>query len=171
MSVQDVMANMSLHSSNGSRAFDPSTPVPVEGKIHSECQLVAWMAGHMVELPDVKVIPYVTCSKLHCFACYAWLQAYNKVAPAPISYDGSHGGLKPGWQPPSLQGTLQQELLQNLIPRLELEFKSAKHRKDASASSTSSHPLGNAGRSNTLDEERINARAQRFWTGRVPMRP
>ncbi|KAJ7507253.1 hypothetical protein B0H11DRAFT_1970920 [Mycena galericulata] len=91
-------------------------------KIHSECQLVAWVAQNAATFdPDIFLVPYMACSKLHCFACSVWLEVYNALdgTSPKISYDGSRGGLKPGWAPPSLETNIQQEMIDKLVARFE----------------------------------------------------
>ncbi|KAJ7508700.1 hypothetical protein B0H11DRAFT_39711 [Mycena galericulata] len=94
--------------------------------VHCECQLVAWVAQNAAS--DITLIPYVKCSQLHCFACHIWLESYNRLGNPvlpKVAYDGGHGGLKPGWRPPSLQAAAQRDMLDNLVSRIEEE--SLKH--------------------------------------------
>ncbi|KAJ7459028.1 hypothetical protein B0H11DRAFT_2286428 [Mycena galericulata] len=96
--------------------------------VHCECQLVAWVAQNVA--PDITLIPYVKCSKLHCFACHIWLESYNRLGNPvlpKVTYDGGYGGLKPGWRPPSLQATAQRHMLDNLVSRIEKEILIHKH--------------------------------------------
>ncbi|KAJ7716549.1 hypothetical protein B0H16DRAFT_456954 [Mycena metata] len=106
----------------------------IAGNIHSECQLVAWVVANMeqLEVHGVELVPYVTCSKLHCFACFLWLRGFNDLSHLHpilprIAFDASHGGLLPGWQPPSCEAMMQQALVQIMVGRLETEFQ--KHKR------------------------------------------
>jgi hypothetical protein len=69
--------------------------------IHPQCQLVAWAANNFrSRFPAARLIPYVTCSRPHCYGCYAWLTAFNELdhSTLPLIYfDGrTHGKLHPG---------------------------------------------------------------------------
>ncbi|KAJ7123063.1 hypothetical protein C8R44DRAFT_876254 [Mycena epipterygia] len=112
--------------------------------IHSECQIVAWMAQNLNrQFLTVRLIPYVTCSKLHCFGCYTWLSSFNKLRHPRlpiICYDGSHGKLHPGWAPPSLGSSHDQKMRNLLIARVEDHFPKPTHSKERSASSTATDP-------------------------------
>ncbi|KAJ7126822.1 hypothetical protein C8R44DRAFT_873945 [Mycena epipterygia] len=122
-----------------------STPedVSVHSKVHPECQLVAWVAQNPSEVASepVSVVPYVTCSKRHCFACFVWLQEFNRLGDPTLphlAFDGCHGGLRPGWLPPSLEPSMQETMLSKISSRLDEEFDKHKHHKESSASTTSS---------------------------------
>ncbi|KAJ7505292.1 hypothetical protein B0H11DRAFT_414369 [Mycena galericulata] len=112
--------------------------------IHSECQIVAWMAQNITDhFPTVKVIPYVTCSKLHCFGCYSWLLSFNQLGHSGlpvICYDGSHGKLHPGWAPPSLGTRYDQQMRSLLIAQVEEKFPKPAHSEEGPASTTVSDP-------------------------------
>ncbi|KAJ7750229.1 hypothetical protein B0H16DRAFT_1887845 [Mycena metata] len=102
--------------------------------IHSECAVVALVARSLKDSdPSFVIFPYVSCSKLHCMACFFWLQAYNTlgVEELPeIAFDGPHGELHLGWRPPALEAPEdQQALLQELIAVLDLELVKRKHQK------------------------------------------
>ncbi|KAJ7438474.1 hypothetical protein FB451DRAFT_1570239 [Mycena latifolia] len=111
-------------------------------KIHSECLLVAWLSQNLGDF-EITLVPYMTCSKLHCFACYIWLELYNNLNNPTLPrvyYDGLHGGLKPGWEPPKLDAVSHAMVLTRLSQRLEAEFTKFTHGKEGSAPSTSSDP-------------------------------
>jgi hypothetical protein len=121
-----------------------NTTLKIRGKIHSECALMAWVCQNALKIvPGISLIPYLTCSKLHCFACSLWMTAFNTledpVLPR-IAFDGSHGGLKTGWRPPSMNSEDQGTIIQQLITALDTEFGKQKHLKESSASTTSSEP-------------------------------
>ncbi|KAJ7032736.1 hypothetical protein C8F04DRAFT_645242 [Mycena alexandri] len=124
---------MSLMSKNLSSKADGVT---ITSKVHSEVQLVAWVAQNLNRVaPEVTLVPYVTCSKLHCFACFIWLQEFNHLNHTTLpclAFDGGHGGLQRGWLPPSLETA---DLLERMTSRLETEFLD-KHAKHSSASTT-----------------------------------
>ncbi|KAJ7750337.1 hypothetical protein B0H16DRAFT_1550365 [Mycena metata] len=113
----------------------------IKSKVHSECAVVAWVAEHADA--HIRVMPYVTCSKLHCLACWLWLEKFNDVKhprlPAVV-FDGSHGGLKAGWRPPALDDRYQLDLLTAMMTAAEAEFNTAKRTQDGSVSSTGSDP-------------------------------
>ncbi|KAJ7707118.1 hypothetical protein B0H16DRAFT_1824407 [Mycena metata] len=124
------------------RMSDQLTPmadgIAFSSKVHSEVQLVAWVAQNLNQVaPEVNLVPYVTCSKLHCFACFLWLQEYNKLERPTLprlAFNGCHGGLQRGWLPPSWETAYEGEIAQQMTSRLQTEFE-AKH---LSASTTSS---------------------------------
>ncbi|KAJ7497129.1 hypothetical protein FB451DRAFT_218515 [Mycena latifolia] len=121
-----------------------STPedVSVHSTVHSECQLVAWVSQNLGEVAsEVSMVPYVTCSKLHCFACFVWLQEFNHLGDPTLphlAFDGCHGGLQPGWLPPSLKPNMQEKILNKISSRLDEEFDKHQHHKESSPSTTSS---------------------------------
>ncbi|KAJ7030050.1 hypothetical protein C8F04DRAFT_741365 [Mycena alexandri] len=104
--------------------------VTIKSKVHSEVQLVAWVAQNLNKVaPEVTLMPYVTCSKLHCFACFIWLQEFNQLNHTTLpclAFDGCHGGLQRGWLPPSFETAA---VLEKMTSRLETEFleKHVKH--------------------------------------------
>jgi hypothetical protein len=105
-------------------ADSPSTngSFSIASEVHSECQLVAWIAQNVNTVaPDVKLIPYVTCSKLHCFACYIWFESFNNIGDPSLPhvfYDGARGGLAATL----VTRRFQQQMLRNLIARIADEF-------------------------------------------------
>ncbi|KAJ7150313.1 hypothetical protein C8R46DRAFT_1305967 [Mycena filopes] len=77
--------------------------IKITPKIHPECELVARLVENDDLLDGATLIPYICCSKLHCYFCYSWIKAFNLQLPTTrISFDGSHGGVKSGWLPPAL---------------------------------------------------------------------
>ncbi|KAJ7935086.1 hypothetical protein B0H13DRAFT_1949609 [Mycena leptocephala] len=97
--------------------------VTIISKVHSEVQLVAWVAQNLA--PEVTLVPYITCSKLHCFACFVWLEEFNSLHDLTLPYvafDGCHGGLQPGWLPPSLETVAMEQILGKMSSRLQDEF-------------------------------------------------
>jgi hypothetical protein len=132
-----LLAQMKTRASGTSESDNTIT---VTSKIHSECDLVAWVASTVEEL-DIKLIPYMSCSKPHCFACFIWLEAVNDTACFPalqrIAFDGCHGGLSPGWMPPRVNAAAHEQLMSTLCMRVDKEFRLRKHPKDSSASSIS----------------------------------
>ncbi|KAJ6589921.1 hypothetical protein DFH09DRAFT_218970 [Mycena vulgaris] len=132
--IEKMRNNMSV-GDNGVRL--PTT-------IHSECQIVAWMAQNFNrQFPAVKLIPYVTCSKLHRFGCYTWLSSFNRLGHSGlpiICYDGSHGKLHPGWAPPSLGSSYDQQMRSLLIAQVEDNFRKPTHSKEGFASTTATDP-------------------------------
>ncbi|KAJ6496456.1 hypothetical protein C8R47DRAFT_338206 [Mycena vitilis] len=130
-------------------------------KIHSECVLLAEVLGVCKPLGDI--VPYMCCSKLHCFACYTWLGHFNTLRRAagtdPIAYDGSHGGVKCGWVPPSLENVSQDTMLGLLVKSLNNELRKGGHLKETSTSFTSPDPPASLKPSRTLAEVRASARA------------
>jgi hypothetical protein len=108
--------------------------------VHSECQIVAWISENLKHLPEVKLIPYVTCSKLHCLGCYTWLSSFNELnhpnLPS-ICCDGSHGKLQPGWVPPPLGPSYVQPMFSLLVAKVDAYFLKSAHSKEASASTMS----------------------------------
>ncbi|KAJ7722503.1 hypothetical protein B0H16DRAFT_1473301 [Mycena metata] len=135
-----------------------SEDLQIRGKLHSECVLVVWVAQNLQnEYPCTQIFPYVTCSKLHCLFCSLWLRGFNTlqnpVLPK-VAFDGSHGGVNPGWLPPSLGAKAQATIFRYLTDNIQKEFRKRKHAKDLSASSTSSVPprIGAIGGSEELEE-------------------
>lgn len=116
------------------------TEIAVMTKVRSECELVARVADNTTILADAQLIPYVCYSKLHCFSCYLWLEIFNREHSTKVSFDGSHGGVKPGWWPPTLGAPDHDRILLQMQERLEDEITVQTHGKQASASSTSSDP-------------------------------
>jgi hypothetical protein len=97
--------------------------VTIISKVHSEVQLVAWVAQNLA--PEVTLVPYITCSKLHCFACFVWLEEFNNLHDLTlphVAFDGCHGGLQPGWLPPSLETVAMEQILGKMSSRLQNEF-------------------------------------------------
>jgi hypothetical protein len=75
MPREEVIEKTQKNMSAGEGGWQLSTTVL------SECQLVAWIAQNFnQQFPAVQLIPYVTCSKLHCFGCYTWLSSFNSLA-------------------------------------------------------------------------------------------
>ncbi|KAJ7288088.1 hypothetical protein C8J57DRAFT_1641162 [Mycena rebaudengoi] len=109
-------------------AAPPSTcdHIPIQPKVHSECALVAWMAQNREKLvPNLILIPYVACSK-HCFGCCLWLYTFNLVGTPmlpSVSYEGYHGGLRPGWSPPAMESGEYILILRRLIVQLDEQFR------------------------------------------------
>ncbi|KAJ7225923.1 hypothetical protein GGX14DRAFT_386635 [Mycena pura] len=126
---------------DGSICVDDSV-VRLHTKVHSECHIVAWLAQNLTQTPrlaDLILIPYVTCSKLHCFGCFTWLSAFNELCHPglpTICFDGTHGKLHPGWTPPSLD-TFDQRMRNSLVMKMEVQFPKT-HYDEESASSTTS---------------------------------
>ncbi|KAJ7928737.1 hypothetical protein B0H13DRAFT_976070 [Mycena leptocephala] len=123
-----------------------TTGVHLHLMIHPQCQLVAWAANNFhSRFPAARLIPYVTCSRPHCYDCYAWLTAFNELdhSTLPLIYfDGkTHGKLHPGWAPPSL-GSYDQRMLKFLIAKVEWQFRYSALFNDGSVSTTmsDSHP-------------------------------
>ncbi|KAJ6493518.1 hypothetical protein C8R47DRAFT_408836 [Mycena vitilis] len=101
-----------------------SEMLSVQFKSHSECYLAIRVAENVEKIdPEITLFPYMASSKPHCVACYRWFEAYNQLgAPAfpQLAYDASHGRLKPGWRPPSLQDpVLHETLLEKVLARME----------------------------------------------------
>ncbi|KAJ7274262.1 hypothetical protein C8J57DRAFT_1595285 [Mycena rebaudengoi] len=119
------------------RTAEGKNEIALKRRIHSECGLVAWMATHPDHLSNV--VPFITCSKLHCLACSIWLKQFNSSMPK-VMFEGSHGTLQPGWWPPILDDDAELDLLNRMTADLNTFFSTAKHPKDGSASSTSSGP-------------------------------
>ncbi|KAJ7666530.1 hypothetical protein B0H17DRAFT_1089584 [Mycena rosella] len=121
-----------------------TTCTSVTTKTHSECEFVARVLanGSTENSPGFHVIPYVASSKLHCLACDAWLEAFNEQAPeVPICYDGSHGELDSGWEPPTVvPPEVHEQIVNTMRDNLAQKLQAAKHQKESSASSTSSDP-------------------------------
>ncbi|KAJ6584822.1 hypothetical protein B0H19DRAFT_1227446 [Mycena capillaripes] len=110
--------------------------------IHPQCQLVAWAAKNFrSRFPAARLIPYVTCSRSHCYGCYAWLTVFNGLDHSTlpsIYFDGrTHGKLHPGWAPPSL-GSYDQQMLKFLRAKVEWQFRHSALFKAGSASTTMS---------------------------------
>ncbi|KAJ7198585.1 hypothetical protein GGX14DRAFT_666122 [Mycena pura] len=124
--------------------------------VHSECHIVAWLAQNLIpDFADLTVIPYVTCSKLHCFGCFTWLSAFKKLhhpGLPTIYYDGSRGKLYPGWTPPSLGATYDQKIRNTLIWETEEQFRKPSHSNEGSASSTTSDFQTNKLLKSTVEE-------------------
>ncbi|KAJ7461009.1 hypothetical protein B0H11DRAFT_1923816 [Mycena galericulata] len=129
----------------------------VTSKTHSECELVARVVDNNDILAGLPLIPYVCCSKLHCFSCYLWLEGFNQDRSRKVAHDGSHGGVKPGWLPPSLEGPNHHRILTEMRERLE-ELRTHTHEKKASALSTSSDPATSMSHPNTTTGEQLVAR-------------
>ncbi|KAJ7910662.1 hypothetical protein B0H13DRAFT_2485998 [Mycena leptocephala] len=114
--------------------------ISILSTVHSECQLVAWVVQNLGDVAsEVSMVPYVTCSKRHCFACFLWLQEFNRLSDPTLphlAFDNSYGGLQPGWLPPSLKPSMQETILNKISSRLEEEFDKQKYRKESSASTT-----------------------------------
>ncbi|KAJ7476118.1 hypothetical protein FB451DRAFT_1557904 [Mycena latifolia] len=138
MNREEVIEKMRSNMSVGDKG------VRLPTTIHSECQIVAWMAQNLnTQFPAVTLIPYVTCSKLHCFGCYIWLSSFNKLGHSSlpiICYDGGHGKLHPGWVPPSLGSSYDQQMRSLLIAQVEDNFPKPTHSKEGSASTTITDP-------------------------------
>ncbi|KAJ7785738.1 hypothetical protein B0H16DRAFT_3399 [Mycena metata] len=90
--------------------------ITFNAKVHSECELVAQVAQRREELSvdGFLLIPYIACSKLHCLACYLWMEAFGEVHDSPIAYDGSHGGLKTGWFAPRYVEPMHSTMLERM---------------------------------------------------------
>ncbi|KAJ7605517.1 hypothetical protein DFH06DRAFT_1252728, partial [Mycena polygramma] len=122
-----------------------TTAIEMPTTVHPECQIVAWVASNRSALPHMQLIPYVTCSKLHCFACGLWLDCYNMLSPPHlprIFHDGSHGKLHPGWSPPPLGPQYNKKILELMTTKIDQRFVKTFHGKGGSVSTSPSHPKG-----------------------------
>ncbi|KAJ7156072.1 hypothetical protein C8R43DRAFT_999151 [Mycena crocata] len=136
------------HSMTKEEAMQKMLKMMHKGKVtttvHSEVQLVAWMAQHaQIDFPEMAVIPYVTCSKLHCFACYIWFGCFAKLQVhglPSIHHDGSDGKLHPGWVPPLMGIPYQQQMNNLFVDEIENYFPKQSHSKEGSASTTATDP-------------------------------
>ncbi|KAF8214061.1 hypothetical protein K438DRAFT_1802805 [Mycena galopus ATCC 62051] len=118
------------------------TPIKITRKIHSECQLAVVLFEDKALLDGAPLIPYMSCSKQHCYFCYQWMHAVNNTGTRLLGFDGTHGTVYRGWHPPTLQDPAQQRAV---IERLKFDATrlirthSSRHEKETSCSSTSSN--------------------------------
>ncbi|KAJ7651653.1 hypothetical protein DFH06DRAFT_1331604 [Mycena polygramma] len=113
-------------------------PVSIPRKVHSECQLAAAIFDNKVSLGGPPVIPYISCSKLHCVFCHSWLGLFNKTAQATLGFDGTHGTIRRGWHPPTLQNSAQHAaVVEGLTSQVNtwINAQSAAHRNKTSTAS------------------------------------
>ncbi|KAJ7610252.1 hypothetical protein DFH06DRAFT_1246230 [Mycena polygramma] len=121
-----------------------TTAIEMPTTVHPECQIVAWVVSNRSALPYMQLIPYVTCSKLHCLACGLWLDCYNVLSPPhlpKIFHDGSHSKLHPGWSPPAL-GAQYKKILELMTTKIDQRFAKTFHGEGGSLSTLPSHPIG-----------------------------
>ncbi|KAJ6490291.1 hypothetical protein C8R47DRAFT_1215154 [Mycena vitilis] len=117
--------------------------IKVSPKIHSECELVARVTGNPELLDGCTLLPYISCSKLHCWFCHQWFTAFNVQSTSRVAFDGSHGGVKTGWQAPTLTTPLHEQVCKIVQQAIDDELFKASHPKSESASTTSSEKTVN----------------------------
>ncbi|KAF8187033.1 hypothetical protein K438DRAFT_1024735 [Mycena galopus ATCC 62051] len=106
--------------SPSSNYHDDGENIKSAGEVHPECQLVATLVDSPSFLDSV-LLPYVSSSKLHCFCCHLWLDAFNKMSTTKVAFDGSHGDVQPDWLPPTLQAPLHEDILTQMCGHVEFE--------------------------------------------------
>ncbi|KAJ7682509.1 hypothetical protein DFH06DRAFT_1161367 [Mycena polygramma] len=105
----EFQQNLRSVSSNTTETEEGEVVITTE--VHPECELVARVVDNDTMLDDVELVRYVASAKLHCFCCYSWFKALNVFhvtrCATPVAFDGSHGGITPGWLPPSLEAPFE----------------------------------------------------------------
>ncbi|KAJ6503235.1 hypothetical protein C8R47DRAFT_1192878 [Mycena vitilis] len=137
---------------------EDEVPVSVTRKTHSECQLAAAVFDNEALPGGPPVIPYISCSKLHCVFCHSWLGLFNQTGKAMLGFDGTHGSIRRGWHPPTLQDLAQHAaVVEGLTSQVNTWtlVQSTAHRKETSVSSTLSNPTESQFPSWTDEEQRL----------------
>ncbi|KAJ7695969.1 hypothetical protein B0H17DRAFT_1054393 [Mycena rosella] len=144
-------------------ATSTNETITINSNIHSECELVARVIDNTTTgvLAGFDLIHYVCCSKLHCHFCHLWLENLNKVRDTNVAFDGSHGGVKPGWLPPTWETPLYGQTLAGMRSQLEQELGTQGHGR--AVPSTSSDPSTSMVEPSTdVDEQRFAMKTEQL---------
>ncbi|KZT00288.1 uncharacterized protein LAESUDRAFT_764772 [Laetiporus sulphureus 93-53] len=125
--------------SETSQVVDLSRQTP-----HCECTLLVYHTTSAGLPPH----PYIGVSKLSCYPCYLFFEAYRQVVPKGIRWElkGTNGKLYPGWVRPKglsqeVNEKVEQLMVKKLTERLRLSLAEAKKIPDSTDASGSSGPF------------------------------